>query len=51
MTAAMKEHECLQNDEEAILALEKYFRYTAHYIVAAMDYMRDDQVRRGRDST
>ena len=31
--------------EEAKDALIKYFKYTAHYIVASMSYMRDDQVR------
>ena len=34
----------LKNDEEAKIKMKKYFAYTAHYIVAAKDYMRSDQV-------
>ena len=36
-----------ENDEINITKeiLIKYFKYTAHYIVASMCYMRDDQVR------
>jgi hemoglobin len=45
MTDAMKEHEVLSKDEEALNALEKYFRFTAHYIVVASEFMRPDQVR------
>lgn len=45
MEAAVKEHPKLINDEEAKETLVKYFRYTAHYIVAASDFMRPDQVR------
>jgi truncated hemoglobin YjbI len=32
------------DDAKAVDALVKYFRYTAHYIVVAMEYMRPDQV-------
>jgi hemoglobin len=42
MRAAMDEHNVL--DEYAKTALHKYFRYTAHYIVVASEYMRPDQV-------
>lgn len=42
MQAAMKDVASM--DEEARAALYKYFRYTAHYIVAASEYMRPDQV-------
>ena len=45
MHDAIDEHEHLQNDIEAKDLLKKYFTYTAHYIVAAMEYMRPDQVR------
>jgi hypothetical protein len=45
MEAAIREHSKLINDGEAKQALVKYFRYTAHYIVAASDFMRPDQVR------
>ena len=45
MEAAVKEHSKLINDEEAKEKLVKYFRYTAHYIVAASDFMKPDQVR------
>jgi truncated hemoglobin YjbI len=44
MRDAMKEHEVLNKDEEALDALEKYFRFTAHYIVVASEFMRPDQV-------
>lgn len=44
MLQAMEEHTVLAKDEEAMHKLEKYFRYTAHYIVVAMEYMRPDQV-------
>jgi hypothetical protein len=47
MEAAVKEHSKLIDDQEAKEALIKYFRYTAHYIVAASDFMRPDQVRLG----
>jgi len=44
MLLAIDDHEALQDDEEAKKHLVNYFRYTAHYIVAAMEYMRPDQV-------
>ena len=47
MRLAMEEHDILSNDDEARGALDKYFRYTAHYIVAACVYMRDDQLSGG----
>jgi truncated hemoglobin YjbI len=39
MKAALKEHSKLSKDEEGRLAMEKYFQYMAHYIVAAMQFM------------
>lgn len=45
MIATLEDHEMMSNDAVARMALEKYFRYTAHYIVAASEYMRSDQVR------
>ena len=45
MMAAIEEHEGL--DQEAKSKLVKYFTYTAHYIVAAMSYMRSDQLSGG----
>jgi hemoglobin len=45
MKAVLQEHELLSKDAEAADALDKYFRYTAHYIVVASEYMRPDQVR------
>lgn len=47
MLAAMVKHDALQSDEEALDALKLYFRYTSHYIVSAMVYMRDDQLSGG----
>jgi truncated hemoglobin YjbI len=44
MVASLEEHPQLRDDEEATAALKKYFAYTAHYIVATMQYMRPDQV-------
>lgn len=44
MVAAIQEHESLRDDTEAKQALEHYFRYTAHYIVVASEFMRPDQV-------
>lgn len=44
MIDAMQEHSILGEDKEARIVLEKYFRYTAHYIVAASEFMRPDQV-------
>jgi len=45
MVLAIEDHDALKDDEEARKHLVNYFRYTAHYIVAAMEYMRPDQVR------
>mmetsp|Transcript_26257 Transcript_26257/g.30501 ORF Transcript_26257/g.30501 Transcript_26257/m.30501 type:complete len:175 (-) Transcript_26257:403-927(-) len=44
MECAIDEHDALKEDHEAKEHLKKYFSYTAHYIVAAMEYMRPDQV-------
>jgi hypothetical protein len=44
MEAAVDEHPMLVKDQEASDALKLYFRYTAHYIVAARAFMRPDQV-------
>jgi hemoglobin len=44
MVVAIEDHSILKHDDEAKVALKKYFTYTAHYIVAAMQYMRPDQV-------
>lgn len=44
MKLAMEEHEELCSDDLASDLLLKYFTYTAHYIVAASEYMRPDQV-------
>jgi truncated hemoglobin YjbI len=45
MTCAIKDHSTL--DEESRHKLLQYFTYTAHYIVAAMAYMRPDQLSGG----
>lgn len=45
MKAAIDGHATLGQDDDAVDALLKYFRYTAHYIVIASEYMRPDQVR------
>jgi truncated hemoglobin YjbI len=47
MHAAIEEHDELQNDQEAKRYMKSYFTYTAHYIVAAMEYMRPDQLSGG----
>jgi hemoglobin len=47
MQDALNSHSILQQDEEARSALEKYFSYTAHYIVAASQFMRPDQLSGG----
>ncbi len=47
MIDAIDDHEELKHDEEAKEHLKKYFTYTAHYIVAAMEYMRPDQLSGG----
>lgn len=44
MNIAIDQHEELKNDDEAKEHLKNYFAHTAHYIVAAMEYMRPDQV-------
>ena len=54
MDCAIDEHpELLQtttemnNNDDAREYLKLYFRYTAYYIVAASEYMRDDQLSGG----
>ncbi|KAL7524678.1 hypothetical protein ACHAXR_000672 [Thalassiosira sp. AJA248-18] len=47
MERAVDEHEALLEDEEAREYLKMYFRFTAFYIVAASEYMRDDQLSGG----
>ncbi|KAL9180537.1 hypothetical protein ACHAXT_010990 [Thalassiosira profunda] len=49
MERAIDEHDNLQGDDgrEAREYLKMYFRYTAFYIVAASEYMRDDQLSGG----
>ena len=50
MTAALQDHPKLlqcDDEEETKQALILYFQYTAHYIVAASDYMRPDQLSGG----
>jgi truncated hemoglobin YjbI len=47
MKAALRMHETLQQDEEALVALLAYFGFTAHYIVFASEYMRPDQLSGG----
>jgi truncated hemoglobin YjbI len=44
MELAIEQHEQLKGDLEAREALQKYFRYTAQYIVVASEFMRPDQV-------
>jgi hypothetical protein len=44
MTATVNELEALKHEEEVRMKLLLYFTFTAHYIVAAMSYMRSDQV-------
>jgi truncated hemoglobin YjbI len=45
MTMAIQKHSTL--DDESKQKLIQYFTYTAHYIVAAMAYMRSDQLSGG----
>jgi hemoglobin len=45
MMGAIREDDTLTQDALVVEALDKYFRYTAHYIVVASEYMRPDQVR------
>ena len=47
MELAIDEHDQLKDDSEARDALKKYFGFTAHYIVASMEYMRSDQLSGG----
>jgi truncated hemoglobin YjbI len=47
MKKALKQHSILSNDAKARDALEKYFLYTSHYIVAASQFMRPDQLSGG----
>ena len=47
MKETLKEHSRLSNDEEARQAMEKYFQYTAHYIVAAKQFMSPYQLSGG----
>ena len=47
MARAIENHPSLRGDEVARDYLTKYFRYTAYYIVAASEYMRDDQLSGG----
>lgn len=58
MEAAIEEHSKLRHNsdddeetkqriKESKDAMKAYFRYTAHYIVAASEYMRDDQLSGG----
>lgn len=45
MKEAVNSHDALKDDVKARDLLVKYFQYTAHYIVAASEYMRSDQVQ------
>lgn len=47
MKAAIDEHDTLKDQEQVREHLKKYFAYTAHYIIAAMEYMRSDQLSGG----
>ena len=52
MEAALDEHPLLQppnqqDNQQVRHALQCYFRYTAHYIVVASEYMRPDQLSGG----
>lgn len=47
MIEAMQDHPILKEDVEIQEALTKYFRYTAHYIVVSLGYMRPDQLSGG----
>jgi len=47
MEHAMNDHKILMNDEETKIHLRNYFAFTAHYIVAAKEYMRPDQLSGG----
>uniref|UniRef100_A0A7S2IK20 Globin n=1 Tax=Helicotheca tamesis TaxID=374047 RepID=A0A7S2IK20_9STRA len=47
MDDAIDNHEALSDDDEARDLLKKYFAFTAHYIVAASEFMRPDQLSGG----
>lgn len=47
MDQAVNEHSKLKSDEQARTNLMNYMKYTAHYIVAAIEYMRPDQLSGG----
>eukprot|EP00521_Asterionellopsis_glacialis_P016280 CAMPEP_0195299688 /NCGR_PEP_ID=MMETSP0707-20130614/26001_1 /TAXON_ID=33640 /ORGANISM="Asterionellopsis glacialis, Strain CCMP134" /LENGTH=177 /DNA_ID=CAMNT_0040362151 /DNA_START=33 /DNA_END=566 /DNA_ORIENTATION=- len=47
MKYAMENHDILGKDDEAKKHLMNYFTYTSHYIVAAREYMREDQLSGG----
>lgn len=47
MEAAINKHEGLEQDDEARDALKSYFRFMAHYIVVAKEFMRPDQLTGG----
>jgi hypothetical protein len=47
MNIAIDEHDELKNDLEASKCLKNYFAHMAHYIVAAMEFMRPDQLSGG----
>mmetsp|Transcript_13892 Transcript_13892/g.21175 ORF Transcript_13892/g.21175 Transcript_13892/m.21175 type:complete len:175 (+) Transcript_13892:53-577(+) len=47
MTSAIENHSTL--DAESKAKLVRYFTYTAHYIVAAISYMRPDQLSGGKN--
>lgn len=51
MVDAMDKHEVLARDDKTREALTLYFRYQAHYIVVASEYMRPDQVRARRQQS
>jgi truncated hemoglobin YjbI len=50
MKNALSAHSILSEDNEARTALEKYFLYTAHYIVAAKQFMKGDQLSGGTNT-
>jgi len=47
MISAMAEHPSTSVDGELRYALNDYFNFIAHYIVATMEYMRPDQLSGG----
>lgn len=44
MIQAINDHPALKSDDEAKTHLIEYMKFTAHYIVAAKEYMRSDQL-------